>query len=294
MIHRLCNPLLTRGFFLFGARGTGKSTLLRQLLKEKSTLRIDFLNADHLERYQRRPQILAEEVAQKRPPWVIIVEVQLVPEILNVVHALIEERKIKFALSGSSARKLKRGGAHLLAGRALLNHLYPLEDTLIGFKLPAFSHSFRKQLVAAPEFYLFDTGVVRALNRSLKSELREEIYAFGRFFEHFVISECIRLNEYSRQEFRFSYLQTKDGAEIDLVIDRPGQALALVEVKSARLVSEDDINKVTALARDLPGSEAFIFSREPRARKVGQVQILPWQDGSKGPGLYFSHQPRGS
>ncbi len=71
--------------------------------------------------------------------------------------------------------------------------------------------------------YLFDTGVCRALSRTLNVPLNPGTYAFGRAFEHFVVIEALRRNDYLRKDFRFSYLRTKDGAEVDLVKERPGQ-----------------------------------------------------------------------
>jgi len=107
-----------RSFFLFGPRGTGKSTWLHQILPEAA--RLDLLDASlHLE-LTRDPHRL-EAIVGKRPAdsWVVVDEVQKVPSLLDEVHRLMELRRWRFALCGSSARKLRRGGANLLAGRAL-------------------------------------------------------------------------------------------------------------------------------------------------------------------------------
>lgn len=134
MYKRLSNPSLSKSFFLFGARGTGKSSWLQQRFSEENNLWIDLTNPDIERRYARRPSILLDEWQtlsanlkdKGQPPWVIIDEVQKIPAILDVAHAGIQRHKIKFALTGSSARKLKRGAANLLAGRASTFHMHPL------------------------------------------------------------------------------------------------------------------------------------------------------------------------
>jgi len=124
MVLRLSKPLLTNSFFLFGARGVGKSTLIRQLIKKNAYL-IDLLDDEVFDRYLLEPKLLEKIVNGQKYEWIIIDEIQRCPKLLNIVHKLIEEKKQKFALTGSSSRKIKRGGANLLAGRAFVNVLYP-------------------------------------------------------------------------------------------------------------------------------------------------------------------------
>lgn len=112
-------------YFLFGSRGTGKSTWLRRTYDD--ALWLDLLSPDVERRLTARPERLREVVAGAGEGRVVVVdEVQRVPEILTVVHQLIEERPgVRFVLTGSSARKLKRTGIDLLAGRAVVRHLHP-------------------------------------------------------------------------------------------------------------------------------------------------------------------------
>jgi predicted AAA+ superfamily ATPase len=113
-----------KSFFLFGPRGTGKSTWLHT---QPFALKIDFLRSRERLDFERDPGILEDKTSHlKKGDWVLIDEVQKVPAILDEVHALYESKKVHFALSGSSARKLKRSGANLLAGRALNCRMYPL------------------------------------------------------------------------------------------------------------------------------------------------------------------------
>ncbi len=130
-------PPPSQSFFLFGPRSVGKSHWLRKHYPD--AVWFDLLeNRLYLE-LSRDPQLLESKVGNRSAnTWVCIDEVQRVPNILNEVHRLIEKKKWKFALSGSSARKLKRGGANLLAGRAITKHMEGLVAKEMGgqFNLP--------------------------------------------------------------------------------------------------------------------------------------------------------------
>ncbi len=133
MVQRLCKLSKTNSFFLFGARGTGKSTLLKSVPFLKDSLYIDLLNPETEDSYALAPERLGRELeAKESSQWVIIDEVQKLPRLLDVVHSLIEKRKTKFALTGSSSRKLKSGGGNLLAGRAFLFSLFPFTSKELG------------------------------------------------------------------------------------------------------------------------------------------------------------------
>ena len=107
-----------RSFFLFGPRGTGKSTWLQQVLPD--ALRLDLLDASLFLELSRDPHRLEALVgSEPEGNWVVLDEIQKIPALLDEVHRLMESRRWRFALCGSSARKLRRGGANLLAGRAL-------------------------------------------------------------------------------------------------------------------------------------------------------------------------------
>ncbi len=134
MIIRNIELTASNSFFLFGARGTGKSTLLHQRFSEPKAAFFDLLDADIQQTFQLRPQALEERLRAlpDTVEWIILDEIQKIPGLLDVVHREIERGRFKFALTGSSARKLKRGAANLLAGRAFVYHLFPLTHSEIG------------------------------------------------------------------------------------------------------------------------------------------------------------------
>lgn len=126
--NRLLQLPLKDSFFLFGARNTGKSTMLKHVFGEKKALWIDLLNTDEEERYAMEPMKFKQEVLSldKAIKYVIVDEIQKLPRLLDLIHQLIESTDKIFIMTGSSARKLRHGGANLLAGRAFVYNLYPL------------------------------------------------------------------------------------------------------------------------------------------------------------------------
>lgn len=179
-----------RSFFLFGPRATGKSTWLKHNFKNAHTFNL--LENKVYFRLLSDPSLFRQQVlALPKTSWVIVDEVQKIPALLDEVHSLIEDHGYKFALTGSSARKLKRGQANLLAGRALIRNLFPLAfgeyrdtadiDEVLSFgTLPAvLTGSGSRDRIHILEAY---SGVY------LKEEIKEEaltrnIDSFGRFLE---------------------------------------------------------------------------------------------------------------
>jgi len=113
-----------QSFFLFGPRGSGKSTWVRQRFPK--AVRFDLLDEALYQDLLVRPAGFADRIrALPARSWVCVDEVQRLPPLLNEVHRFIEDRSLRFVLSGSSARKLRRGGVNLLAGRALIRSMHP-------------------------------------------------------------------------------------------------------------------------------------------------------------------------
>ncbi|HEV7666992.1 MAG TPA: AAA family ATPase [Thermoanaerobaculia bacterium] len=175
--------------FLWGPRKTGKSTYLRSAFPDSLTF--DLLQTDLLLDLTRRPALLRERLlatpAEKLRTPVILDEVQKVPQLLDEVHWLIENQDLSFILCGSSARKLKRGGANLLGGRAWRYEMHPLTSIEIGDL--DLLQALNRGLV--PAHYL-SPGYRRSLDAYVVDYLKEEVFdegltrnvaAFSRFFE---------------------------------------------------------------------------------------------------------------
>lgn len=389
MIRRLPKLSPCRSFFLFGARGTGKTTLISEKYRSSSTdsgrkkrlsanvLWIDLLSYEEEEKFSHNPDELIFILNQKEYKTVVIDEIQKIPKLLDIVQKMMREKpRIQFILTGSSARKLKRGSANLLAGRAFQYYLFPLsvfelnetssitnileygtlpgvwnikskldkteflksyvqtylkeevlseqiirklnpfrsflqiaaqyngqpvnyisiaqdagvddktvknyfsilEDTLLGFFLPYYHKSVRKQQRQSPKFYFFDTGVKRALEKKLNLPLSAGTYSYGQAFEHRVLLECFYLNEYFRKDFSFYYLRTKDQSEIDLIVERPGKKDILVEIKSSLHIQKKHVSVLCRFKKDWPANcTAQIWSREKTAKTIEGVQCLFWK-----------------
>jgi predicted AAA+ superfamily ATPase len=107
----------------------------------------------------------------------------------------------------------------------------------------------------------------------------------GPLFEHFIILELYRLNDYLRKDFRFSYVATQGGLEVDLVVERPGLPTVFVEIKSTSNVREDHLKHLQSLSADFPEYEAMCLCRESSPRKIGTISVLPWKMGIEFLGL---------
>src|SRR5437899_1074141 len=118
-----------RSHFLFGPRQTGKTSLILQTVRSRHLYNL--LESDTFLTLSREPWRLRQEVSE-RGSLVVIDEIQKLPGLLDEVQWLIEERNVRFLLTGSSARKLRRGGVNLLGGRARTRYLHPLTCRELG------------------------------------------------------------------------------------------------------------------------------------------------------------------
>lgn len=185
-------------FFLFGPRGTGKSTLLRSRLPQ--ALYIDLLDPRRFRELQARPEVLAELVAgSPAADAVVLDEIQRVPELLNEVHRLLTRQpRQRFILTGSSARKLRRQGTNLLGGRARLCSLHPfMACELPRFELQA---ALRLGLLPLVRDALDPESTLAAyvtlyLEQEVQAEgLTRNLSAFARFLEAMSFSHGTVLN----------------------------------------------------------------------------------------------------
>lgn len=172
--------------FLWGARQVGKTTLLEN--QYPNARYYDLLQSTEFERFFRRPALLSEELeTAKEGELVIIDEIQKVPQLLDEIHSLIHRKKLRFILSGSSPRKLKRIGANLLGGRALKKTLFPL----VSAEIPDFDIIKAVNNGMIPRHYTVNNPWERFrayIGVYLNEEIREEaisrkLNSFSRFLE---------------------------------------------------------------------------------------------------------------
>lgn len=186
-----------KSFFLFGPRGTGKTTWVKQVFP--NAVYLDLLESRLFNDLLADPQRLENFIPDNFKDWIIIDEVQKIPELLNEVHRLIEKNKYKFILTGSSARKLRRKGPNLLAGRALNYSMHPLAAIELGkdFNL---NHSL--MFGNLPSVYV-ESNPGDYLESYIKTYLQEEIQqegltrnlgVFSRFLEATSFSQGSILN----------------------------------------------------------------------------------------------------
>jgi uncharacterized protein len=360
-----------KSFFLLGPRATGKSFLIREQLGGKATV-IDLLRSDVLLRLSSDPSLLESLIdGQRRDAKapVVIDEVQKLPPLLDEVHRLIEERGMRFILTGSSARKLKRGHANLLGGRAWTANLYPLtyaeiakidanfdlprflrygglppvvrgeepeeelhayvrtylheeiqaeglvrrlpafsrflttaaltngqmlnfakigndaglpaatvrehyfllEDTLVGFLLPAWTKSKKRKAIATAKFYFFDTGVAHALAGTRTLDRNSDLY--GRSFEQWIAMELRAYLGYRRRHEELAYWRSVSDHEVDFMI---GDHVA-VETKATRRVGASDVRGLAAIAEEKIVRQLFLVSEDPVETQRGAIRCLPWR-----------------
>jgi len=176
--YQLSSEIEEGSIFLFGARQTGKSTSLEQQFKNATIF--DLLDGDLKRRFRERPSLLYDLLQDKPEGSIVVIdEIPEVPELLNEVHRLIQKKRLRFVLCGSSARKLKRKGYNTLGGRAIPCYFYPfvsselhdfdLEKALLSGMLPPhyLAKSPQKLLSAYIDVYLREEIKEEALSRNV-------------------------------------------------------------------------------------------------------------------------------
>lgn len=197
-VNRFLKPPKT-SFFLFGPRGTGKSTWVRE--QYPNALRIDLLDPETYRHLKGKPEDLRKIVAEHPfAKTVLIDEVQKVPELLDAVHIMIEEKKERhFVMTGSSARKLRRAGVNLLAGRALLMSMHPFMAAELG-KIFDLNSALQKGMLPLvigteePEKVLKAYGGLYIQEEVQMEGLVRNIGNFARFLECMSFSHASLLN----------------------------------------------------------------------------------------------------
>jgi len=197
MYKRIFKPSTEQSYFLLGPRGVGKSWFVEN--KYKKALLFDLLDSDIYTKLLASPRRLSEYIPRSFKQWIIIDEIQKIPALLDEVHRLIEKRKLKFILTGSSARKLKAKNVNLLAGRALTEYMYPLitEELKKDFSLKkslAYGHLPMVYQTKSPQKFL-NSYVHSYLKEEIQQEsLTRNLPAFSRFLEAASFSQGSVLN----------------------------------------------------------------------------------------------------
>ncbi len=369
MYNRMFKPPQS-SYFLLGPRGTGKSLFLRE--KYRGSTYVNLLDENLYQSYLADVGLFYQQlVGLNRGETVVVDEIQRLPHLLNEVHRLIEENGLRFVLSGSSARKLRRSGVNLLAGRALNCYMHPftpeelgddfsldealkrgtiplcfssphptatlkaytqtylkeeiqneaivrnlpgfarflpvaalyhgqvlnvasaardaevsrttiegyfgiLEDTLIGFKWPAYESGIRVREKKKPKFYFVDPGLVRALKRSSGEVSPEER---GHLFEGFIAQILRAYRDYRDLYDEHFYWAPAEAnkTEVDFLLTR-GKNLIAIECKSSQRVSKTDLMGLNAVKEMNSVKRRILVFLGERKRTVDGIEILPLRD----------------
>jgi predicted AAA+ superfamily ATPase len=197
MYSRIINKPTNKSFFLFGPRGTGKTTWVHSTFPKG--LMLDLLDSELYYSLLSSPRRLEELIPPEFSDWIVIDEIQRIPDLLNEAHRLIENRNCKFVLTGSNARKLRQKGVNLLAGRAVTRYMHPLTAYELG---DDFSLDHALRFGQLPSTFM-DSDPVDYLESYIHTYLREEILqegltrnlqAFARFLEAASFSQAALLN----------------------------------------------------------------------------------------------------
>lgn len=250
--------------FELGSRFNLEQVLRFGSLPKLIHLKSDDEKAEYLRAYARtylREEVLQEQIIRNIDPFQDFLE----------VAAQSNGKILSFSKIGRDIG---------VDDKTVKNYFSILEDTYLGFRLEPLHRSIRKRQRESPKFYFFDLGVKRALDRTLRLGVEPGTYAYGEALETWILQECIRLNEYGKCDFRFSYLRTQADVEVDLIIERPGRADLLVEIKSAAQIRDDDTRSLARVADDWDRPrEAQIWSLDPREKMIGKVRCLSWREG---------------
>ncbi len=312
-------------------------------------------------------------IQHEKIDYVFVDEIQKIPELLDEIHQLIEETKISFILSGSSARKIKRTHANMLGGRAMIVELFGLtscelgehfalnrvlqlgsltglyfeknsqtkrkllayvnsylkdeiageglvrnlgafqrflevaanyfgeilnieniaresstsaktiagyftilEDSLIGFKLPAWEVSIRKQLAKHSKFYLFDNGVSLAIMNAFSSA--EIPIMRGRLFEQWLLNEVRAHLSYNLLELKMYYWRTQAGNEVDLILSNNQIPIAAIEIKAMKQVVKKNLSGLLSFIEEYPKVKFkfLVCEVEKPYEEIEGILVLPW------------------
>ena len=164
-----------------------------------------------------------------------------------------------------------------ISAKTVKEYFTILQDTLVGYMIPAYTKVIQRRLIKAPKFYFFDVGIVKVLvgRRNMQPGSAD----FGHAFEHFIIQEIVAWLGYSNSVRQLSYWRTASGYEVDAVISEPnGDVVAAVEVKATSEVQSRHLHGLKALGEEHPKTQLIIVSLDVRPRLFNGVKVLPALD----------------
>ncbi len=144
-----------------------------------------------------------------------------------------------------------------------------LEDTLIGYRIPAYTKVMQRRLVQAPRFYYFDIGIANHLLH--RKDLVRGTADYGHAFEHLVVQELVAYLHYTHSEERLSYWRTYTGIEVDVII---GDARIAIEIKSAEEIQNKHLKNLKIFAEEHPQSRLIVVSLDIFTRRIGNIECL--------------------
>ena len=144
-----------------------------------------------------------------------------------------------------------------------------LEDTLIGYRIPAYSKVMQRRLIQAPRFYYFDIGIANHLLH--RKDLVRGTAEYGHAFEHLVVQELVAYLHYTHSEEKLSYWRTYTGIEVDVII---GDARVAIEIKSAEEIQNKHLKNLKIFAEEHPQSRLIVVSLDVFTRRIGSIECL--------------------
>lgn len=163
-----------------------------------------------------------------------------------------------------------------VSGKTIKGYYQILEDTLIAIKLDPYLKSARKRLTMHPKYYLFDIGVVNAINGRTSISSVKGTTVYGMLFEHFVILETYRLIHYAEKPFRVFHWRSSHGAEVDLVVEVGGDLWA-IEIKSSPIVRSGVLRGLRSFMEDHPNARPLCVSTCDTPYIAGDIPVIPWK-----------------
>ena len=192
--------------------------------------------------------------------------------VIQSIPAFAEFLRVAALTSGELLNYTNVGRETGVSAKVVRNYFQILEDTLLGFRIPAWRKVRNRRLIETEKFYLFDVGVANYLARRTPKPGTPE---FGNSFEHYILMELKAYQAYRNPELDIRYWRTSTGFEVDFILDDMNAA---IEVKGSQRIHNKHTKGLRALMEEHKVARAIIVSLEKQPRKLdSSIEILPWQ-----------------